>query len=165
MAPRLTRTTLRLRQSEIQAQDNAESVRVEREREAAASDYAKDAASKRAKLSALIADDLADTKEAEDSARKLAAAISRRLKRNPEMARLAHAISGQPAPICLQFTELMTRIGGWCGAILGAPLKPRGHAMKLAATSPHRTPNCVSVGLTRAAIRSTCSERRRRRGR
>ena len=103
-----------------------ESAQTQQARETAQADYQSDLSAKRQRLEAMIADDLADTKEAEDAACKLAAAISRRLNRVGEMARLTHAISGGPVPIVLHFPEVMSRIGGWVGGILAAQLKPRG---------------------------------------
>ena len=55
-----------------------ESAQTQQARETAQADYQSDLSAKRQQLEAMIADDLADTKEAEDAACKLAAAISRR---------------------------------------------------------------------------------------
>jgi hypothetical protein len=115
--------TLETKLSEI---DDAAAEQARRQRAKAEATHQSDLSAKRAQLSALIADDLADTKVAEDAARALSAAISRKLKRVPEMARVTHEVSGAPVPICLHFPTVMSNIGGWVAAIIGAPLKPRG---------------------------------------
>jgi hypothetical protein len=112
-------------ETEIQIRDEVEAERLRRKRAAAQEAADKELAAKQGQLAALVADDLADTREAEDAARKLAAAVSRRLKRNPELARLSHEVSGAAVPTVLHPNELNARIGGRIAGILGSAIRPR----------------------------------------
>ena len=125
-----------------------ESAQTQQAREAANADYQADLSGRRLQLAALIADDLADVRECEDAARKLAAGISRRLKRVPEMARLTHDISGAPVPTLLNFAEVMVRIGGWVGAILHTQLRPRGRLGGLHGRTTRCIPQKLNLGGT-----------------
>src|SRR5262249_11760173 len=97
-----------------------------RQRAAAEATHQAEQAERRSKLAALLAEDLTDIRESEHHARALAAAIARRIKRNTEMAKLTHEVSDAPVPVVLHFEEVITRMGGWIGAILGSAIKPRG---------------------------------------
>jgi hypothetical protein len=105
-----------LHRAELSAIEDAE--QFQRENAVKEELAAKELAAAKAKLAALVADDLADTKQAEEHARGLAAAYGRKLVRNAEMRKLAHAITGQGAPIPLPQNELETRLACQLSAVM-----------------------------------------------
>lgn len=110
-------------QQKLDALDDAQVEQTRQSRETAQADYRADLASKRAKLSAMVADDLADSQTAQEAARVLAAAFNRRLNRVEQMAQLCHAISGERGvPICLQKPELERTLASRLSAVVGGGL-------------------------------------------
>jgi hypothetical protein len=69
-------------------------------------------------LAGLEAERLAAVEEAEHAARSLAESLTRVLKVTTDMARTAHAITGDAAPVVLAMTSLATRMAGRLSAVM-----------------------------------------------
>ncbi len=105
-------------EAELDALHDAEAEASRRDLEAAEAARLKQLGELHTQLAVLERDRLQDIKEAEAATRHLAAALSRVLRTNEEMAKVAHRITGGPTPTPLSGPDFMSRLAGRIGAIM-----------------------------------------------
>ena len=105
-------------EGELDALHDAEAEAARREREAAEAARLKQLGELHTQLAALERDRLQDIKEAEAATRQLAAALSRVLRTNQEMARVTNHITGRRTPTPLSGPDFVSRLAGRIGAIM-----------------------------------------------
>jgi hypothetical protein len=123
-------------QSQLDAIQDAEAEIARRQRAENENVYSAELTAKRTELRGLIDEDLHDSQEMQEAANMLVAAFSRKLERIQVMAKLAHDITGKPAPVCLSRPELERRLGYRLGAVMhsGLPLPNKARLGPLAFT-------------------------------
>jgi hypothetical protein len=114
---------------EIATAQDREHAELTQQREASEAEYQADLDTKRQELAALVNDDQLDTQTAQEATRTLAAALSRKMNRIDQMARLFTAISRErSAPVCLNRFEVERKMAHRVAAVLsgGLPVQYKG---------------------------------------
>ena len=105
-------------EAELDALHDAEAEASRRDLEAAEAARLKQLGELHTQLAVLERDRLQDIKEAEAATRQLAAALSRVMRTNQEMAKVVHRITGGRTPTPLSGPDFVSRLAGRIGAIM-----------------------------------------------